>query len=47
MSNDNCRFFLFLVLQRKHFEIANFQLVDVFENKTAAFSKQKKCVING
>lgn len=42
MSNDNCRFFLFLVLQRKHFEIANFRLVDVFENKTAAFSRAEE-----
>ena len=42
MSNDNCRFFLFLVLQRKHFEIADFRLIDVFENKTAAFSRAEE-----
>lgn len=42
MSNDNGRFFLFLVLQRKHFEIADFRLIDIFENKTAAFSRAEE-----
>ena len=42
MSNDNCRFFLFLVLQRKHFEIADFRLIDVFEDKTVAFSRAEE-----
>ncbi|MBO5320827.1 MAG: hypothetical protein J6B01_13655 [Ruminococcus sp.] len=42
MSNDNYRFFLFLVLQRKHFEIADFWLIGVFEDKTVAFSRAEE-----
>lgn len=37
MSNNDCTFFLFLVLKRTSLEIADYQLIDVFENKSAAF----------
>lgn len=37
--NNDCRFFLCLVLKRSDFKIADFSLIDVFENKSAAFSQ--------
>lgn len=39
MSNNDCTFFLFMVLKRPSLEIADYQLIDVFENKSAAFSQ--------
>lgn len=41
MSND-CRFFLCLVLKRSDFNIVDFSLIDVFENKSAAFSQAEQ-----
>lgn len=37
--NNACKFFLCVVLKRSDFKIVDFSLIDVFENKSAAFSQ--------
>lgn len=42
MINNDCTFFLFLVLRRKSLKISDYQLINVFENKSDAFSQAEQ-----